>query len=325
MSSSNDLRAKYIYAATKNLPRKIRTDVEQELTTLIEDMLEARTGGAFPTEVDIRVVLTELGPPAKLATQYGSERTQYLIGPEYYELYKRIVLIVELCIATGLAVSSIFSAFLHQPDNFGVALLKWLGTWLSGAMSALGFITLLFAFFQQKNISIDTGAYNLDELPDVPAEKERVSLGGALTGIIFSVLFYMLLLIAPQWLGFFSTDGQLLPLLNIAYLHQMWFVFVISCIVTVGSETFSLLEGRYTMRLAGVNLAGNIVLGVLWAALLRGAPVLNPNLANAVGFASKLGGWPLLHANSIMLGIVVFSLVLDSASNFYYAYRYGKP
>ena len=38
MNRENDLRERYIYAATRGLPRASRADIEQELRTLIDDL-----------------------------------------------------------------------------------------------------------------------------------------------------------------------------------------------------------------------------------------------------------------------------------------------
>lgn len=51
----------------RGLPRASRADIEQELRTLIDDLLEERCAGREPTEKDLRVVLTDLGTPAETA------------------------------------------------------------------------------------------------------------------------------------------------------------------------------------------------------------------------------------------------------------------
>lgn len=40
-----ELIDRYIYAVTKKLPQKQREDIEKELRTLIDDMLEERCAG----------------------------------------------------------------------------------------------------------------------------------------------------------------------------------------------------------------------------------------------------------------------------------------
>ena len=80
----SDLKERYIYAVTHNLPRASRQDIERELDTLIEDMLEARCGNDAPTDKDLRVVLTELGTPAELFRKYSPDAGKALIGEGYY-------------------------------------------------------------------------------------------------------------------------------------------------------------------------------------------------------------------------------------------------
>ena len=69
----NDLIERYVYAVTKYMKADLKKDVSAELETIIQDMLEERCGDVMPTEHDIRVVLTELGTPAELASKYKSE------------------------------------------------------------------------------------------------------------------------------------------------------------------------------------------------------------------------------------------------------------
>ena len=56
---NNDIIIRYVYAVTKNLPLKARKDIEEELKTLIYDMLEERMGETEPTKKDIEMVLLE--------------------------------------------------------------------------------------------------------------------------------------------------------------------------------------------------------------------------------------------------------------------------
>ena len=60
MPNDNDLIERYLYAITRHLPSAQRSDVAEELRTLISDMLDERCGSLPPTAKDVRVVLTEL-------------------------------------------------------------------------------------------------------------------------------------------------------------------------------------------------------------------------------------------------------------------------
>ena len=83
----HDLIERYIYAATKRLPRKNPEDVAMELRGLIDDMLMERCGDETPTEKDIRVVLTEIGSPMEVYAKYDEDADKCLIGQPYYSTY----------------------------------------------------------------------------------------------------------------------------------------------------------------------------------------------------------------------------------------------
>lgn len=80
-----ELIERYIYAVSRRLPVSQRADIEQELRTLIEDMIQERCHGEAGQE-QIMALLKELGDPAYLAGQYREEQ-KYLIGPQLYDAY----------------------------------------------------------------------------------------------------------------------------------------------------------------------------------------------------------------------------------------------
>lgn len=68
-----ELFERYIYAVTQQLPMKQRADIEQELRSLMEDMLDERVQGREATTEDIESVLQELGPPNEMAAVIGTK------------------------------------------------------------------------------------------------------------------------------------------------------------------------------------------------------------------------------------------------------------
>ena len=87
MPNDNDLIERYLYAITRHLPSAQRSDVAEELRTLISDMLDERCGSLPPTAKDVRVVLTELGTPGEMVRKYTSGEGECLIGQPYYAQY----------------------------------------------------------------------------------------------------------------------------------------------------------------------------------------------------------------------------------------------
>ena len=137
----SDLIERYIYAATKRLPRKQREDVALELRGLIEDMLMERCGEEQPEERDIRVVLTELGTPQELAARYSDEENKALIGQPYYSVYRYILKIVLPATFFGLSVAHLL-LFVMDPSAMLPAVAGWLNSLWNGMFGAFSAVTL---------------------------------------------------------------------------------------------------------------------------------------------------------------------------------------
>jgi hypothetical protein len=101
-----DLVKRYIYAVTSRLPASQRDEIERELQSNIEDMLEERTGGGEASKQDVEAVLLALGSPETLADQYRGHR-RYLIGPEYYASYLTVLKLV--LVVVGIVVTVTFA------------------------------------------------------------------------------------------------------------------------------------------------------------------------------------------------------------------------
>ena len=83
---------RYIAEVGKHLPRKGRTDIEAEIRSTLEDMLEERNQASLKDEAAVIALLREYGAPAKVAASYIGPR--YLIGPRIYPTFELIVKIV---------------------------------------------------------------------------------------------------------------------------------------------------------------------------------------------------------------------------------------
>lgn len=142
----NDLIERYIYAVTKHMKADLKKDVSAELETIIQDMLEERCGDVMPTEHDIRVVLTELGTPAELASKYKSETQDCLIGQPYYNLYVYVLKIVTACVIGGMLLAQIMAAVTSHTIWY-IAIFRIIGGIFGGVLTGFAFVTLLFAFF----------------------------------------------------------------------------------------------------------------------------------------------------------------------------------
>ena len=84
----------YMQEVGRNLPVKNREDIEKEIRTLVEDMLDdaSNAAGRAPDEAMVVDVLKKLGSPEKVAASYAPAR--YLVGPAYFPIFLLVMKIV---------------------------------------------------------------------------------------------------------------------------------------------------------------------------------------------------------------------------------------
>ena len=88
------LTDRYVTATVRDLDDDQRAEVERELRTTIEDMIDGRLEAGAPSRPEAeRAVLAELGDPVRLAAGY-SGRPLYLIGPRVYPQWRRVMTVL---------------------------------------------------------------------------------------------------------------------------------------------------------------------------------------------------------------------------------------
>lgn len=289
---TNDLIERYIYAATKRLPKKIRSDVSDELRTIIDDMLTERCANTTPQEKDIRIVLTELGTPQGLYEQYNPDSDKCLIGSPYYSTYKYVLKIVLICTCAGITLAMIISTLVNALNgaetsyaSSSIILLRDffvnLFTALPSALVwAFAFVTVLFAIFYHKNIKIDNTG-NLDSLPSVPVKKEKISKAEPIASIAITIAFLSVFLICPQVLCMITTEtNTFIPIFNLDTIHSTWYIIVMFGVPGIIRESVKLIEKRYNKKVMITSVITNVLSAVLAVIWLAGENILNSDFVN---------------------------------------------
>jgi hypothetical protein len=206
-----NLLDKYVAEVGKHLPRKNRADIEAEIRSTLEDMLEERKQDKAVDDAMVMNLLKEYGAPKQVAATYKTH--QYLIGPRMYPIFEmvtRIVFIVFFSVSLlglgfGLAKTGITGAeFLSQMG-------KWLGSLFSGLTAALGNIVIVFAIlertraadeFEKEAKDWDPAELTLE--PD-PAQTKTADF---IVPIIFTVLGLIVLNLYPDMISLhFNRNG----------------------------------------------------------------------------------------------------------------------
>lgn len=310
---------KYIAEVGKHLPRKQRADIEAEIRSTLEDMLEERNQaeGAV-SETQVIELLKEYGAPRDVADSYVGPR--YLIGPRIYptfELVTRIVLIVLFGIALaglglGLAKSSLSGPeFLKTVGESALGL-------FGGLITAFGNIVLVFAILERvlpaKEFE-EEEKWDPSELAREP-DPDRVKFGEQIFETFFLVVFLVIFNLYPGviGIGFFNENDWVfispilteaffsyLPWLNILILLQLGFNIIL---LRRGWWNTGLRVSNIVLELAGIALA---------VAMLRG-----PDLVSLT--PAQLAGTPLEESAQLfvtlanIIPILVLTIVIIVSS-----------
>lgn len=245
---------RYVREIGRRLPQKSRADIEKEIRSALEDMLEDRSkkeGRAVDEDMTI-AVLQEYGKPDKVAASYLPER--YLVGPQLFPTFWMILQIV-FAVLTAVAIVGL-AINLMRGDATPVEVVKTIansfGQYFGGLMAAFGNIVLVFAVIQYFNpdLKFDTKEdeqWNPNDLPDVE-DADQVSRGERIAEIVFTVLALVLFNIYPQYIGVYSfTDkgSAFIPFLSQVFFSYMPWINLLWAL-QIGCDLMLLQQMRWT-------------------------------------------------------------------------------
>lgn len=232
----------YLSEIGRHLPRKNRKDIEAEIRSTIEDMIEERSqqSGQTADEELILSVLKEYGSPEQVAASYLPEHC--LVGPRLYPLFWLILRIVLSVIGVITLVS--LGIKLGQP---GMDLTSAAGVIFNGlldyaatAMSVLGNLVLVFAILQyflpefKIDFKDEPVKWDPHTLKDI-TPSNRVSIGetvieiiGASAAIVIFNFYPQLVSFTPSLNGVFENGTVvILPILSEAFFRYVPFLTAI--------------------------------------------------------------------------------------------------
>jgi hypothetical protein len=269
---------RYVSEIGKKLPRKSRADIETEIRSTLEDMLEERAekAGRPVNDEMVKKLLREYGAPDKVAATYLPQH--YLIGPKMFPLFAMVLKIV----ATVLTVLAIvgFGVRFGMSDMgtqaFGSQLAKSALEYFGGIISAFGNIVLVFAILErvlpksEYENELNEG-WDPAELTQEP-EPDEVRFWEPIATIVFTVLGLLVFNIYPQILGIYASIGDInefIPALSDAFFRMLPWINII-WVLSIGLNVFLLRSGRWTpptrwfeigLKIAGIVIAYILLIG----------------------------------------------------------------
>lgn len=316
-----DVIERYIYQVVRRLPVSQREEIKKELQGLIEDMLAERTND--PTREDIDAVLLELGTPWEMANKYLDAK-QFLIGPEYFNLYIFILKIVLAAVAFGMTIALSINLFIAPPETIAAGVAAFVGSVFNALLEAFAWLTIGFAIaerYTKKKISFQQNKWKPSDLPPLPVKNETIRRSDPIASMVFTVIVMILFNTAPQILSVYVGGNPVVavPIFNL----EAWpaFVGVFNILFALGliKEFVRLLFGRYNLTLGIAITVINIVSLAMSVMLLANPMLWNPNFASALQNMHAFGipAWFDLQYyfdlfKKILIGCVVLGMAVDT-------------
>lgn len=280
---------RYIYAVSKRLPQKQRADIEKEIRTLIDDMLEEYSQEETE-EGRVSKVLLALGDPEKLADNYR-ESKRYLIGPERFDNYLFLLKVVSYAILLGVSIAAIVGGFFDSPISIPKVVASYIATLAGALMQGFAWVTIGFAaaeYFgmELKDKDLVKGEWSLTSLPQIPEKEQLISPVGSVFGILFGALFTSIFYFAPQVFAAYFSKGEqgfsYIPVFNLEVLSRYKYLIIVVFVLGILKEIFKLIEGRWNLRLSIILTILATASMVVSLALFTAPNLWNPDFISTI-------------------------------------------
>lgn len=294
-----DLIERYVVEVGRHLPRQQRVDVQTELRSLLQDMVEdrAQTKVEKADEEVITAVLLEMGHPEKVAASYQT-RPQYLIGPQLFPIFKIVVTVVAVVLTAVTLFGVVLSAWNSDAFLTDVtgSIVRAIPDVIGALFSAFGSIAIVFAILEriipESELTMDEEEeWDPRKLPAVDNGRE-MKRGELIAGIVFGVIFLLLLNAFPQWAGIIVMhDEQLMtvPLFSANFYANLLPWVNLLLLVSIGVDIYKLRFRWQTRTTLLLDIGVNLFTAVVVYIFMVNGPVLaaTTGLAQATDFSQE--------------------------------------
>ena len=311
-------------------------------------------------------VLAELGDPVELAKRYRDE-ANYLIGPEYYDTYIWFLKVVLLCtLIPTLALSLLDEiggiSFGDGQNYISILVEKITSCLVSGitnslisCISVFGVTTLVFAVMERQKVKLEQmitangiidnmgrKKWNPVELSSIPHKKAIIDRGDSVVGIVFIVIFCMVLIMAPNIFSLMirmasgSKDTIIIPIFNPEQWNRVLPLFILGLFICLAEEVLKLIMGVYCRAVMIGCIVSGFLQIILAAIILKALPVWNPEFKaqyvqqalEGNGGAEFLVRWFTdmqdISMSNVILIFVIIGTLAEIGVTVYKTIRYGE-
>ena len=312
------LIARYVAEVGRHLPEKDRSDIEAEIRSMVDDMIAERGQSALESEKIVASTLEEIGDPRLLAAKYAPPK-RYLIGPEWYEGYLKILQRILFTALPVIAVVTFILTLTNDPLDFIGAAGKAVESVFNVGVQVLFWVTLVFFFLERSGEKpddlpkTDSRQWTIAQLPEMPRTRQ-ISVAETVMNIA-TLLFLLIWIALPLARDRFQGNPPPVPFLH-PNLWNFWLpVFFVIMGLTLVHEVFKLKIGNWTPSLTITNVILGLISIVYIAALATTQDVINPEfltrLDRTTGSAElrETLRWSVGIGTASITGIYVWSMI----------------
>jgi hypothetical protein len=276
-----ELITRYVHEVGRQLPGRLRADVQAELYSLLTETVEerARSAGKTADASFVAGVLREFGSPQQVAARYAPE-SQYLIGPRLFPAYKiavKIMLVVLGALFIALGVMGILATPGGPLERMTFGALFSLGWgFVKTSFFNLALVTFAFAVAERMQVrpKMEVESWDPTSLPPVE-DRGRISPVGHVFTMYATLALVILFNFFPTYAGiFYYGDGQwrIVPLLRPEFgmylpLLNVWWALSFALNLAV------LRHGRWRPVTRWAELALGLYGAVIALLIVLGPPV----------------------------------------------------
>ena len=277
---------RYIAEVGKHLPRKNRADIEAEIRSTLEDMLDERKQGeGVANEATVLQLLKEYGAPREVAATYRPPQYQYLIGPRMFPIFERVIRVVFAIVIgaslLGLGVGLAENGF--TGPEFVSTVGEWAAGLFSGLFAAFGNIALIFAIIErtqaakefQNEFEKESKDWDPEELKSEP-DPDKIDIADHIATIIFTTLGLIVFNLYPSLMSLrYWVDGTwvTVPIMTEAFFRFLPWINILG-LVQIAFNGYMLSQRGWRIPTRVVGILTDIAAMLLAVALLRTPGIL---------------------------------------------------
>lgn len=172
-------------------------------------------------------------------------------------------------------------------------------------------------------------------LEPVPDKRAVISRGDSIVGIVFIIIFTVLLIFAPHFFAaIFTEDGKVttVPVFNLDQWGVVLPILVVSLFIGLVDEILRLVSGVYCKLVMISNLVCGILQIVLSTVILKILPIWNPDFSFELeqeldsqtdSVAKFLAYWNEDMVSNGILAVFIVITLLEIGTTIYKTLRYG--